>query len=200
MFKEFSLIIFAFIIIVFIFHKLKRRNPVFLGKVCIGIISFTILVNILYNLKKVYPTFVYEGVPIGDSEENLFVYKRDSQFRWHMLNTISANRFVYLDKEGDLYEQYFKIFSNGVNRVEFPDEVKKSVLEHKKEFEDFGEMFMLIELDFAFPQWEGGTRPHLYINIEQLQGCEKLVAVTDWNEEQSALYVMSEEYLYSIMD
>lgn len=199
MFKEFGLIFSIFIVIIYVFQIIKFRNTVFFGKLCIGVIVCTILINILYNFRTVYPTFIYEGVPIGDSEENLFVYKRDSQFQWHILNTISSNRFVYLDMNGDVYEQYFNIFSDGVERVEFSEEVKKRVIEHTADFEDFGEMFMLRQLDFAFPQWKGGPRPQLYININQLEGNDRLVVVAHGDEEQSAMYVMAESYLRSIM-
>lgn len=200
MFKEFGLIFLVFIIIIVIFRRVLHRSSILFGKMCIGIIIGTTLVNILYNFRMVYPTFVYEGVPIGDSEKNLFVYKEDSQFRWHMLNTISSNRTVYLDNEGELYEQYFNIFSDGVKYASFSDEVRRSVIEQKRNFEDFGEMFMLIDLDFAFPTWEGGPRPQLYINTEKMEGCDKLVAVADWGDKQGALYVMSEYYFQSIME
>lgn len=199
MFKEFGLIFVIFIVIIFILQKIGRRNAVFFGRLCIGVILGTTVINVFYNLKTVYPTFIYEGVPIGDSEENLFVYKKDSHFPWHILNTISSNRVVYLDKEGDVYEQYFNIFSDGVERVEYSDEVKKRVLEYTEDFEDFGEMFMLIQLDFAFPQWDDGARPRLYINVNQLEENDRLVVVAYWAEEQSAMYVMAESYLRSIM-
>lgn len=199
MFKEFGLIFSIFIVIIYVFQIIKFRNTVFFGKLCIGVILCTILINILYNFRTVYPTFIYEGVPIGDSEENLFVYKKDSQFQWHILNTMSSNRSVYLDMNGDVYEQYFNIFSDGVERVEFSEEVKKRVIEHTADFEDFGEMFMLRQLDFAFPQWKGGPRPQLYININQLEGNDRLVVVAHGDEEQSAMYVMAESYLRSII-
>lgn len=199
MFKEFGLIFVIFIVIIFILQKIERRNAVFFGRLCIGIILGTTVINVFYNLRTVYPTFNYEGVPIGDSEENLFVYKKDSQFQWHILNTISSNRVVYLDMEGDMYEQYFNIFSSGVERVEYSDEVKKRVLKYTEDFEDFGEMLMLIQLDFAFPQWDDGARPRLYINVNQLEENDRLVVVAYWAEEQSAMYVMAESYLRSIM-
>lgn len=200
MFKEFGLIFLFFIIVIAIFRIIVKKNAVFFGRLCIGLIVLTTIVNICYNLYTVYPTFVYEGVPIGDSEENLLVYKKDSQFQWQILHTMLLNRRVCLDQDGDLYERYFTIFANGVEKIMVTDEARSLIEKQTADFEEMGPMDMINQLDYAFLKWKGGNLPLLFINTQQLEGCDTLVAITTSNEDQNSLYVMSECYWQEILE
>lgn len=200
MFKEFGLIFLLFIVAVVFFRKIEKWNDVIFGKICIGIILLTCIGNFFYNIGTVYPTFVYEDVPIGDSEENLLAYKKDSQFRWLLLNTISTNRQIYLDQEGELYERYFDIFAQEVETIAITEEARELMVKREEDFEKIGAMDMIDQLSYAFLKWKGGELPQLFISLEQLEGCDALIAITRNSDTKSSLYVMSTSYFQDIME
>lgn len=194
MFKEFTVLFLGFIILAYGFRKLFRRNFKWFQRIAIGMILAAVIVNAVYNLMYVFPTFVYEGVAIGDSEENLFAYKKDGQFKDHILNTIIRNRCVMVDEDGKDYEQYFKIFGKESQFFDVSENAREKLKENGDDFTSIGGFAMVRQLHYAFPKWERRAEPDLYINIESLEGCDSLVVMVEEKNEMYDLYVMSETY------
>lgn len=199
MFKEFGVLFVVFIAAVILFRYLYRKQISYYRYITIGLLLIVILVNIFYNLNYVYPTFIYEGVAIGDSEQNLFVYKKDSQFRWHILNTISHKRSILLDEQGQLFEHYFTLFAEDVEYIQIPDRIREMIGE-QEEFQYQCDLSMVEQLDYAFPLWQEGEKPKLYLNEQSLQGEKELVGIFIAGNESSELYIMSARYFKSLME
>lgn len=197
MFKEFGVLFLLLILTVAALRFCYQRRRVFFCQITTGLLYAAILINVGYNLVFIYPDFVYEGVPIGDSEENLFVYKKDSQFRWQILNTISHNRDVFLDEEGALFAHYFELFAESTQRIEVGNTVRNA-LKDSVDFECYGELDMVELLDYAFPDRQGGRKPNLYLQKESLRGEKEMVGIMVEAEEQMDLYVMSKVYYESL--
>lgn len=195
MFKEFGLIMIIFVLSIFFFrwlfcHNFKLFQRVF---ICSGVIA--IIINVTYNVITVFPTFVYEGVPIGDSRNNLFVYKEDSQFSWEILNTVVRNRKVYLDRQGSLYDVYFTAFAEDVQSVEISDEIRETLYDEGKVMQSCP-LDMVELMPYVYPDWEGETIPTLFINVESLYNDEALVCIVDKNDD---IYIVAKEYYTSLL-
>lgn len=197
MFKEFGVLFLILILTVAALRFCYQRRWFFFCRITTGLLCAAIMANVGYNLVFIFPDFVYEGVPIGDSEENLFVYKKDSQFRWQILNTISHNRDVLLDEEGELFAHYFELYAESTERIEVTNTVR-NMLKDREDFEWYGELDMVELLDYAFPDWQGGRKPHLYLQKESLRGEKEMVGVMVDAGEHMDLYVMSEAYYESL--
>lgn len=196
MYKEFGIIFVIFLTVAVIMRSLyKKDNRRFRIVTVVGL-AICILLNIGYNILTVFPDFVYEGVPIGDSRENLFVYKSDSQFEWQILNRVAENRTVLLDGNGGMYQRYFDIFAEKCAELEIAEPIRESVWQNKTDFDETAELSMIKQLTYAFPEWEREELPVLYLNTEELSGCSTLVAIVD---EQDNLYVMSEVYYETVL-
>lgn len=200
MYKGYAVIFMVFLLMVFLLRITYRNNPQKVKKIAYILLTATIVINIGYNIKNVFPTFLYDGVPIGDSKENLLVYKKDSEFKWQILNSISHNRSVKLDQEGEEFHYYFTIFANKVSVFNIPDENRACILDKYDDFEVVGNMSMVKQLPYAFPQWEGQREPVLYLNVEGLKDCGVLIGMTVEKENGLDLYVMSEEYYKNALD
>lgn len=199
MFKEFGIIFIGFIVAVILLHVMVKKNKSQCYKLVALFCILLILVNTIYNLKFVFPTFVYEGVPIGDSEENLFAYKNDGHFQWQILNTVSNNRKVFLDSEGEFYQEYFNIFSAEVELIEFPKEHKRLLEEQKEKSSHVTILTMVQQLSYAFPPWNGDEFPLLYLNEEDLQGCDTLVVTVEERDGVWDMIVVSEKYYHNLL-
>lgn len=197
MFKEFAVIFVIFIVVLLIFHEIRCRNISMFQKVALASLICGILVNTFYNVTHVFPTFIYEGVPIGDSVENLFVYKKDSEFQWQILNTIVNGRKVLMDKKSSLYQRYFEIFADDYDYIEIEDSVQNSVCYTKEHFEDAIRLSMLEQLDYAFLSPIDKKETLLYIETEHLKGCDTVVALTD---SDNNLYIISQDYFNKILE
>lgn len=196
MFKEFGLIFILFICVVALLRQIVKKNRMLCYKVVAICIVLTSIVSIIYNFIYVFPTFVYEGVPIGDNRENLFVYKSDSHFKWQVLNTVARNRKVLLDNEGEFYRKYFEIFSEEVEALELSEEDRRLLLEEKQENQSLNiiTLTMVVQLTYAFPTWNGKILPTLYLNEEGLQGCDTIVVAVEENDGSYDMIVVSENY------
>lgn len=197
MFKEFAVIFIIFIIVAFIFRVIRCRNTNLFQRIALASLICGILVNTFYNVTHVFPTFVYEGVPIGDSVENLFVYKKDSEFQWQILNTIVNGRKVLMDKENSLYQRYFEIFADEYNYIDIEESVQNSICYAKEDFEDAITLSMLEQLDYAFLPPIEKKETLLYIEMEHLKGCDSVVALTD---SENNLYIISQDYYNRIFE
>lgn len=197
MFKEFAVIFFIFIIVAFIFRVIRCRNTNLFQRIALASLICGILVNTFYNVTHVFPTFVYEGVPIGDSVENLFVYKKDSEFQWQILNTIVNGRKVLMDKENSLYQRYFEIFADEYDYIDIEESVQNSICYAKEDFEDAITLSMLEQLDYAVLPPIEKKETLLYIEIEHLKGCDSVVALTD---SENNLYIISHDYYNKILE
>lgn len=196
MFKEFGLIFILFICVVALLRQIVKKDRMLCYKVVAICIVLTSIVSIIYNVRYVFPTFVYEGVPIGDNRENLFVYKSDSHFKWQVLNTVASNRKVLLDNEGEFYQKYFEIFSEEVEVLELSEEDRRLLLEEKQENQSLNiiTLTMVEQLTYAFPTWNGKILPTLYLNEEGLQGCDTIVVAVEENDGSYDMIVVSENY------
>lgn len=193
MFKEFGVMFFILIITILLLRRLYGRHYKYYRYITAGMLVVAVALNAGYNLRQVYPVFLYEGVPIGDSEENLFVYKKDSQFQWHILNTISQNRSILLDEDGILFEHYFDLFAEEVDYIQIPEKTKELIKE-REEFLYQCDLGMVEQLDYAFPLWQGGEKPRLYMHEDSLPGEQELVFMVIADKETMDVYLMSEKY------
>lgn len=196
MYKEFGVIFIILLAAIIIMWQLYQKKLSVYKTVTVSALILCIFINIIFNLRNVYPEFIYEGVPIGDSKENLFVYKSDSQFQWHILNRVAENRVILLNDEEEIYTNFFKLFAEECKLLEPDAAVKESILMHKEEFDETAELSMVKQLPYAFPEWESEDVPQLYLNTEGLKDCKTLIGIVDWNKD---LYVMSETYYQAIL-
>lgn len=196
MYKEFGIIFVVFLAVAVIMRRLYKKDNQRFRSVTVAGLILCILLNIGYNVRRIFPDFVYESVPIGDSRENLFVYKSDSQFRWQILNRVAENRTVLLDSNGKMYQRYFEIFAEECAEIEIAEHARDAVWQNRADFDETAELSMIKQLTYAFPEWEREELPVLYLNTGDLRECSTLVAVVD---EQDNLYVMSEVYYETVL-
>lgn len=195
MFKEFGLIILIMGAAYVTLFRIRKRNSVYFLWILIGLVGLTTIINLVYNFKYIFPDYVYEGVPIGDSSENLFTYKKDSEFQWQILFPILKNREVYIDDRNDFYYTFMETYADKVIKIEIPETVRQSIAEEAEESWTDIMLSMLLQLDYIFPEYiylpkEGF--PYLKINLNNLGDSTELAAYVD---EKENLYLMSKEYL-----
>lgn len=195
MFKEFALLGIFFLLVFLIFRRLHSKRRRLFKIILTGMAFFFILADIIYNIRYIFPEYIYEGIPIGDCYENLFAYKADSEFKWQILFPMLNGRTVYMDDSDDLYRNFFGLYAEETVSLSIQKE-RKEELFRNAEFSDQSVPLSMVELlNYAFEPYDSSRYeeryPFLKIAREGLEGSKELVAVTD---EKSNLYLMAKDY------
>lgn len=195
MFKEFGLLGGSFLIILLVFRRMYGKNRHLFQIVLAGMLCITVIVNIIYNFKYVYPEFVYEGIAIGDSRENLFAYKDDSEFQWQILFPLLKGRTVYMDDSDLYYKQFLELYAEEVIAVTVDKAEKDMVVDIVMDSAEPMTLSMVELLNYAFEPRDSSLfedrYPSLRILETELKGSMELVAVID---NKSNLYILTKEY------
>lgn len=195
MFKEFGLILMGFFILYWILKWVYYRNVTLFQKILIGLLLFSVVLSTGYNLRYIVPNFNYENVSLGDCKENLFTYKDDSEFQWQILFPVLKERKVYLDDTGTDYDQFFKLYSNEVEKITIDQAIVQKIEGEKEVFTTNIRMTLIDLLNYAFEPYDStryeDSYPFLRINIDSLKGENELVAIVDANRN---IYLMSKSY------
>ncbi len=193
MFKEAVIILLVFVILYVILRLLLRKKPQAFRIAALTLLVGSILLNSYYNLKTFFPDFVLDGhVPLGDSSENLFLYKADSQYPCEIIFPVLQGRTVRIDDSSDYYDLFLSTFSKETSSITLSDVDRETVLSKASDFPSISTMHLIDMMNYAFKTEADFTElPLLYVQTEALTGDDTLIAVID---EGYNLYLMSETY------
>lgn len=199
MYKEFLAIIFIFIVLFFLLRFLYAHKPETFRIVSLSLVGLTLALNIFYNLKTFFPSFVLDNeAPLGDSKENLFLYKADSSFNCEVVFPVLDGRTVLLDNSDDFYELFINTFSKEASAIDISQTDRDHLAFHISDFDISAKLYIINMMNYAFPRHgEVAIIPSVYVQTQDLKGETTLVAVSD---SDLNLYLMSEKYYRSICE
>lgn len=197
MFKEAAATIILFVIIFVLLRSLLSKKRQAFQVVSLCLITGSLLLNIYYNIKNLFPEFVLdETVPLGDCRENLFLYKSDSQYPCHILFPILQSRTVLVDNSCGFYDLFLHTFSGDTRSIDISENDTALIVSASEQFSHKSILNLVTLMDYAFPDNHTITEdPLVYIRTDSLEGADTLVAVID---ESFNLYLMSESDFYEI--
>lgn len=192
MYKEFALVVLCMALVFLLYWQLLKKNKKLFQKVFVIMVIGAISLNTWYNFSYIFPTYIYEGVPLGDAEENLFSYKKDSHFQWQIIFPVIQNRTVSISTDAIHYKRFFDTYAKSVDNLEISQDNLAKLVGQKDKFELQTPLTMIQLLDYAFFEWEDRSNiPQLYVTLEKLQGVNRVVALSD---QENNLYIMSYEF------
>lgn len=197
MFKEAAVTAVLFIVLFFLLRSLLSRKRRAFQTVSFCLIIGSLLLNVFYNLKNLFPEFVLdETVPLGDCHENLFLYKADSQYPCQILFPILQNRTVLVDSSCGFYDLFLHTFSKGTRTIDISENDAALIISSSEQFTHKSILHLVTLMDYAFPDNHMITNePLVYIRTDGLNEADTLVAVIDNNLN---LYLLSERDFYEM--
>lgn len=201
MFKEFALILLTItFVFCILFFLLKKQNSAF-KYALIAFLSATFCLNIFYTIHTFLPDFNLDGdAPLGDSKENLFLYKSDSIFPSEVLFPVLDGRHVSIDHQADFFDLFVKTYSASRDYIEVSPQNKEKVFAAFQSSSDVisCNMWLIESMNYAFPETsaEMTNLPILNLQKENLSKDSNLIFLAD---DDLNIYLMSKTYYEQIL-
>lgn len=192
MFKEALITVLCFIGIYVILRILLRKNMLLAKRLIMGGLMLTLLFNIGYNVHAFFPAFVLDGINyLGDAEENLFIYNKESEFTDQILFPVLQNRTVLADESADFYELFFRTFAKTTEALSLTNGERDALICKRDALSFSGPLHIVNLMNYAFPGFQKLTElPILYLDEASLSGEDTLVAVSD---DDGNLYLFTQK-------
>lgn len=202
MVKEFILICAIALVAWFALKKIIGTNSDRVRKIAIGIIILGIMINIAYDMYRLFPETWLNTVGgdyrYGTFHGNMLAWSDKFMYGEEILIPMVRNRHISLDEDAAFCSKFFSIYGKDIEKVKVLDEDRKAVIAqvvnskniHSCEFEALALMGYTWDVNMPSDLIDGFDNhiyPFVYIDMDSIKDKRGLKIVMD---DDRSLYIV----------